>query len=142
MQSEKCSLSIMAALVTMAASVSPGASAAELDGSRNLVCAAIDIVACADGPGCIQGLARTFDLPEFMFVDFKDKVVRAKTQGELRNVVSPIKNAETSNKQLILQGVENGHGWGMSIDRDSGKMTTTISGEYGSFMVFGTCTAL
>ena len=119
----------------------PNASAGGFDGSSNLVCAAINVVACTDGPTCLQGQARTFELPEFMAVDFKKKVIRA-TDESGHKQVSPIKNMQTSGSQLILQGIENGHGWSMNIDKKSGKVATTVSGEEVSFMVFGACTTI
>jgi hypothetical protein len=132
-----------ALIVAMVLGLSSGAAnAAGLDGTRNLVCAAMEVVACAGGVGCIEGSARAFDLPEFMFVDVKEKVVHAHTEGDPRKVVSPIRVAEKTKTQLVMQGIENGHGWSMSIDQTSGRMTTTVAGESASFMIFGACTAL
>jgi len=130
-----------AALATVAVLLAAGASAEGLDGSRNMVCAAINVVACSDGPGCVQGIARNFELPEFIFVDMKAKVVRATVESPYKEVDSPIRNSETTGSQFILQGIENGHGWSMSIDRASGRMTTSLSGELVSYMIFGACTA-
>ena len=118
------------------------ASAAGLDGSANLVCAATRVVACTRAAVCFEGDASTFELVEFMFVDFKAKVVKARTLGDARKEESPIRSLEKSNTQLILQGVENGHGWGMAIDQTGGRMTAAIAGESASFMIFGVCTAL
>jgi len=129
------------ALAAVAALLARGASAEPVDGTRDMVCAAVSVVACGEGPSCFHGLARTFDLPEFMFVDMKAKVVRATSESPFKKVDSPIKNAETTRNHFILQGVENGHGWNMSIDRSSGRMTTTLSGELVSYMIFGACTA-
>ena len=136
-----------AALITASAAIAigavpVGASAAGFDGSANLICAASNVVACTKSSVCVQGEASTFDLPIFMYVDFKAKVVKARTEGDAKQVESPIRNFQKSNTQLILQGVENGHGWGMSIDQKGGRMTTTVSGESASFMIFGACTAL
>jgi hypothetical protein len=130
-----------AALAASAALLAPGASAEGLDGSRDMVCAAVSVVACGEGPSCFQGLARTFELPEFMFVDMKAKVVRATAESPFKDVDSPIKNSETTRSQFVLQGIENGHGWSMSIDRASGRMVATLSGELVSYMIFGACTA-
>lgn len=136
-------LALTAGSMAIAIGVAPaGASAAGLDGSGNLVCASNNVVACPRGSACVQGEASTFDLPAFMFVDFKGKVVNARTEGDARKVESPIRNFAKSNTQLILQGVENGHGWVLSIDQDGGRMTTTVTGEAGSFIIFGACTAL
>lgn len=132
----------MASIAVTIGMVPVGAAAAGLDGSASLVCATNNVVACTQGSGCVQGEASTFDLPAFMFVDFKAKVVRARTEGDTRKIESPIRTFEKSNTQLILQGVENGHGWGMSIDQTGGRMTTTVTGESLSFMIFGACTAL
>ena len=127
--------------ITISAS-SVAASAAGLDGSANLVCAANKVVACTKTAVCLEGDASSFDLVEFMFVDFKAKVVKARTLGDSRKEESPIRSIEKSNTQMILQGAENGHGWGMSIDLAGGRMSAAIAGESVSFMIFGVCTAL
>ena len=49
--------------------LSGGASAAAFDGTANLICAAIDVVGCANGPGCMEGQARTFEEEEGSEVD-------------------------------------------------------------------------
>jgi len=139
--------SILGALAMASLAITIGvapvaASAAGLDGSANLVCAANKVVACTRTAVCVEGDASTFDLVEFMFVDFKAKVVRARTVGDARKEESPIRSMEKSNTQLILQGVENGHGWGMAIDQAGGRMSAAIAGESVSFMIFGVCTAL
>jgi hypothetical protein len=142
MRNEKRKRGAVAALAAAAAALlATGASAEGLDGSRNMVCAAINVVACAEGSGCVQGLAKNFELPEFLFVDVKAKVVRATVESPYKEVDSPIRNSEANRSQFILQGIENGHGWSMSIDRASGRMTTSLSGELVSYLIFGACTA-
>jgi hypothetical protein len=133
---------IMASVSIVIGMAPVGASAAGFDGSANLICAANNVVACTKSSICVQGEASTFDLPIFMYVDFKGKVVKARTEGDAKQVESPIRNFQKSNTQLILQGIENGHGWGISIDQGGGRMTTTVSGESSSFMIFGACTAI
>jgi hypothetical protein len=115
----------------------------EVDGSRNLICAAFDVMACLDGGHCRRGEARTFDMPEFMTVDFKQKVVHATYYAESKKeATSPIKNSEVSGNQLILQGIENNHGWSMAIHRESGRMNLAAVGFEVSFSIFGACKAL
>ena len=133
---------IMASALIAISMAPAGASAAGFDGSANLICAANNVVACTKSSVCVQGEASTFDLPVFMYVDFKAKVVKARTEGDAKQVESPIRNFQKSNTQLILQGIENGHGWGISIDQAGGRMTTTVSGEASNFMIFGSCTSL
>ena len=121
--------------------LSGGASASTFDGKANLVCAAIDVIACENGQGCVEGQARTFELPQFMFVDFEKKLIRA-TDESGDKAVSPIKNFEQTEKQVILQGVENDRGWSATIDRLTGRMIVTSAGSDVGFMIFGACTAL
>jgi hypothetical protein len=115
------------------------APATELDGSVNLTCATFEVVACRAAPGCVEGSAKRFDLPEFMVLDFENKVVRASDFSGYKEV-SPIKNQEETGTQLILQGVENGHPWSIAVDRRNGNMITTVISEDLGFTLFGACT--
>jgi hypothetical protein len=115
----------------------------EIDGSANLICAAFDVMACVDGVRCSRGEARTFDMPEFMGVDFKKKTVNATYDAASEKTAnSPIKYSEVSGNQLILQGVENNHGWTMAINQETGRMSLAVVGHEVSFSIFGACKAL
>ncbi len=122
--------------------LSAGVSAATLSASGNMVCAASTAIGCTAGPLCIQGTAASFDLPTvFMFVDFKKKTITG-TEADGDKVVSPIRNQETTDSTLILQGIENHRGWSMAIDRQSGEMSVSSTGPHLDFIMFGACTAL
>ena len=112
------------------------------DGSSELICATINVVACFDGSNCTRGQARTFDLPEFMTIDFKKKRIHVTYDGGSTEAESPIRNSEMSETQLVLQGVENGHGWSMTIHQDTGRMSIAVIGDEMSFAMFGVCKAL
>jgi len=140
MRLRKRTLGAVAALGATGSLFAAGAFAQGLDGSRDMVCAAVSVVACGDGHVCYHGLAKQFGLPEVMVVDMSAKQVRGTAESGLKQD-SPIKHSESTGSQLVLQGVENGHGWSMAIDRASGRMATVLSGELVSYMIFGTCTA-
>jgi len=112
------------------------------DGSSNLICAAFNVMACVDGMNCVKGEARDFEMPEFMRIDVKKKVVYATYESETKRAESPVKNMEVNGTQLILQGVENAHGWSMAIHRDTGRMSLAVVGEQLSYSIFGACKAL
>ena len=112
------------------------------DGSSNLICAAFNVMACVDGMNCVKGEARDFEMPEFMRIDVKKKVVYATYESETKKAESPVKNMEVNGTQLILQGVENAHGWSMAIHRDTGRMSLAVVGEQLSYSIFGACKAL
>jgi hypothetical protein len=132
----------IAAWVTVAASFTSTSVAAEgIDGKRDVVCAVMDVVACLEEADCLQGRASSFELPEFIILDAKAKVIRPAYEGG-EKAVSPVKNVERNGTHLILQGVENGRGWDIAIDTESGKMRAASVGDAVSFLAFGSCTAL
>ena len=132
-----------AAVVGIALVASGAASGKEtIDGSKDLLCAAFDVMACVDGGRCVRGEASTFDLPAFMRVLAKEKVIRATHDGGEKTFDSPIKSSVKSGNQFILQGVENNHGWTMAIHRETGQMKVTSVGYEVSFVMFGGCQAL
>lgn len=131
-----------AALLCLMLSVSAAANAAsKFDGSSNLICAAMDITACVDGVTCAKGQARTFDMPEFLTVNFKKKSIHADYDGD-KTADSPFKHFQSTDSQLIIQGVENDHGWTMAISKETGRMSVASVGEEVSFTIFGACKAL
>lgn len=115
--------------------------AAAIDGTRNVVCAAQKVVACLDGATCMQGSTKEFDIPSFLFIDVKEKVVRShKESGS--GAASPIRNFDNTDNQVILQGVEEHRGWTLAIDRKNGEMSLTTVGADVDLLVFGVCTAI
>jgi len=115
--------------------------AGKFDGKSNFICATMDVIACVDGMICSKGRAREFEMPDFMTVDFKNKVLNASYDGG-KEALSPIKNMEQSGNQLILQGVENDHGWSMSVHNETGRMSIGVVGHELSFSLFGACKVL
>ncbi len=116
-------------------------SATGLEGTNNIVCATMDVVACVDEQACIQGSAKSFELPGFIVLDMQKKVMRADYESGHKGS-SAVKNMEKSEGQLIIQGIENGRGWNISINTKSGKMSAALAGNGVSFLAFGNCTSL
>ncbi len=132
----------IAAWVALAAVFTSTPVAAEgIDGTKDVVCAVMDVVGCGEEGSCLQGRASSFDLPEFIILDAEAKVIRPAYEGG-EKAVSPVKNVERNGDQLVLQGVENGRGWDIAIDTKSGKMSAASVGDAVSFLAFGSCTAL
>lgn len=111
------------------------------DGTSNFICATQGVMACVDGAICSKGQARDFDMPDFMLVDFKGKAIRAFYDGD-KEATSAIKNMESSGTQLVLQGVENDHGWSVAVHRENGRMSAGAVGNEVSFTLFGACQVL
>ena len=131
-----------AALLCLMLIVSTAANAAsKFDGSSNLICATFDITACVDGVTCAKGQARTFDMPEFLTVNFKKKSIHADYDGD-KTADSPFQNFQKTENQLIIQGVENDHGWTFAVSKTTGRLSLSSVGEEVSFTMFGACKAL
>jgi len=120
--------------------VSTAAAAEATEGSKDIICAVVDVVACAEDGSCIQGRAKDFDLHQMLIVDVDKKVVHSTRESE-NKAVSPVKNMETSGGHLIVQGVEDSRGWSIAIDSKTGRMSGSGVGDALSFLVFGICTA-
>ena len=133
---------LAAGMVVTTPFVTNAVSASSLDGSKNIVCAVADVVGCTETGQCVEGTARSFELPAFVIVDAEKKAIRAAYESGLKDVSSPVKNMQRSADHLILQGVENGRGWGISINTKSGRMSASGVGDAVNFLVFGACTSI
>lgn len=132
-------LSASAVLAIFIASTS--ANASNMDGSSDIICAVMNVVACVDDHECIQGNSKKFDVPEIMILDAKNKVVRASYESG-HEAISPVKSIEVNGNHLILQGVEESRGWTIAINSKTGNMNGSGVGDSLGFLLFGNCTTL
>ncbi|WP_332673637.1 hypothetical protein [Aromatoleum sp.] len=123
-------------LLATAVLVSVPGFAGDFDGSKNLICASVEVRDCMPGMGCLQGTPGDTGAPAFMRIDFNKKTV----SGPRRT--SPIEALENEEHQLLLRGRELGHGWIMALDRESGRMAVSLVDRSGAFVIFGSCTPL
>lgn len=131
---------IMFTAAGLAISALPAA-AEDFDGTKALICASIESYECVPGGECLKGTAESINAPQFIRLDFKDKVARAaRPDGEERT--SSIESLIQSEGELILLGTQGDLGWSMSITTASGKMALSATGDRVAFVVFGACTAL
>lgn len=130
----KSTLGIAGALLTCAGI--PAALASDFDGSKLLICAPVEAIACAPGEACTKGRPDDIGAPAFMRIDFAKKVVI----GPRRN--SPILFMDKTNEQLLLQGTELGFAWTLALDQQDGSMSAALVGRDGAFIMFGSCTPL
>ena len=132
-------LRLFAVLVLTIAST--GANAEGLDGSQPLICASMEAYDCGPGGDCYKGTAEDIDAPQFMWLDFEQRLARAKrANGEERTAKFESLTLDTG--KLILQGVQGGMGWSMTIAQESGAMVLTAAGDQAAFVIFGACTPL
>lgn len=132
--------SLALGLGLMTALLSTGVAADSFSGKTNLTCAAVHVMGCTEDGNCIDGSSRSFDLPTFLFIDLKKKLVRT-TKDSGKDASSPIENMEITDNAVILQGFENDRGWTAAIDRSNGHLTLSAVGAEVAFLILGNCTA-
>jgi len=124
-----------AALSTLVWSLgSTTAIAGDFDGSKPLICAPVQAMECYAGEECKMGLPEAVGAPAFMRIDFNQRRV----VGPKRS--SAIDSVTADEHQLLLQGVELGHAWSMSLNHGTGKMILSLVGKDVAFVLFGSCT--
>ncbi len=130
-------LGVIAAMFAASSAVN----AEGFDGSQPLICASMEAYDCGPGEDCLKGTAESIDAPLFMRLDFEHKLARAtRANGEERTAKIESLTLETG--KLILQGIQGGLGWSMTIAQENGAMTLTAAGDRMAFVIFGACTPL
>jgi hypothetical protein len=109
------------------------------DGSKDLVCATLEIAECDFNSGCERKTYAEADFPAFVDVEFGSKLIVAVVGGE-RGRTTAIEGVKSKDGKTILQGAENGRAWSMVINQASGDMTATIADVGATFSIFGACT--
>ncbi len=112
------------------------AASSNFDGSRNLLCAPSDVVECDTEARCDRSSAEEIDLPSFVRVQFRKKILLS-ASGEERSTA--IQNILNVNGLTILQGAESGRAWSVVIDQATGRMLGSIADGEGAFTIFGAC---
>ena len=116
------------------------AASAKSDGSVPLLCVPIEITQCDEGGKCYVGAAEGVNLPQFIRINFKEKLLSG--VGDAAERTTPIDFLERENGRIVLHGGQKGRGWTAVISEETGKLSATISEEGTAFIIFGACTAL
>ena len=87
-------------MVTIISLFSFPAVAGDFDGSKTLICAVMDLVECQPGGKCQQVTAEEVGLPQFLKINFKEKIISA-THADGDNRHTPIENLEKIDGKLI-----------------------------------------
>jgi hypothetical protein len=123
-------------VVALALMTSGAAAAGDFDGSKLLICAPVEAMDCGPGEGCSKERPEDVGAPNFLRIDFANKVIVGPKQ------TTPILLMDKSDNQLLLQGKELGYAWTLVLDQESGMMTVTLVNREAAFVLFGPCTPL
>ena len=139
-------MKIFGLMVTIICIFSFPAVAGDFDGSKELICAVMDVVECQPGGKCQQVTAEDVGIPLFLKINFKEKKISA-THADGSKRSTKIENFEKIDGKIIIQGAEDGIegvrdgvGWSLAIAEETGKTVLTASGDEVGFVIFGACT--
>ena len=115
------------------------AGAADFDGSKNLLCVPTDAIQCEGAGYCDRTEVEALNMAKFVYIDFKAKTLRGTVEGGASQETTPITNFQKLGDRTVIQGAENGRGWSMVIDGETGDMSLAIADDDLGFMLFGVC---
>jgi len=110
-----------------------------LEDVDRMVCAAAQVQICIESDTCYSATAAELDVPEFVVIDIKKKVIST-TRASNQNRSTSLKSVEKSDGLIYLQGMEGGRAFSFVIDEASGHMTVSVARDGLSVSVFGACT--
>jgi hypothetical protein len=122
------------AVALSAAAVS--AVAADFDGSKPLICSAIESQDCTVGTDCLRGLAEDINAPQFIRLDFAKKMMSAHGRS------TAMKNFVRGDGMLVMQGFENKRAFSITVSQQTGKLVGAIATDEAGYVIFGACTPL
>lgn len=131
----KATKALAAVLLGVAASA---VTAEELNGSGSFICAATTAFVCSRQGTCVTGTPEAVNLPTFWHVDPVAKQAKSRLPGGVERV-SAITTVTLDSGTLVVQGSDDGFGWSVSIDTQSGRMVLAGGNDTG-YLVFGECT--
>ena len=131
-------LAVIVGAVALCATPFGVAASGKYDGSAPLLCAHSAVSECLPDGECKRVTGDSVNLPRFLKVDLKARKVYSEETGR----ASPLSTVEHLNGNLILQGVQAGRGWTMTISEETGTMSTAIASGAEGWVVFGACMLL
>lgn len=128
-------------LVAAAGLMASGVAFADnLQGIDRLLCAVGQVVACVEEADCYPIPPSEVDVPEFVIVDVKGKVLST-TKASERNRRTPVQTVQRADGFIYLQGIDLGRAFSLVIDEATGHVTVAVSRDGVSVTVFGVCTS-
>lgn len=128
--------SLFAAAVVGCIAGSTSASAINLE--EAIQCAIMETINCGPGIGCETGRAAKVNLPDFILIDLPGGQVTG-NRPDGTDLATQIERVEKTNGATVIQGGEEGLGWTILLNAESGHMTFSGSKDDVGFLIFGAC---
>lgn len=107
--------------------------------SERIVCSTSTAVLCVETGDCFGVLPQEIDLPQFIVVDAKKRSLST-TKFSSRPRTTQIEKFTRQDGRLLMQGIERGRAYSLSIEEDLGMLTGVMAKDGVTLSVFGVCT--
>ena len=124
------SVGLLAASATLAENVS---------GVDQMLCSVSEVTLCAETGECFDVQAWEIDVPQFVVIDLKRKVIATTRASDVQKSTA-IANFQREGGRIYLQGIEGGRAFSFVIDETTGLVTAAVARDGLSVSVFGACT--
>ncbi|TVQ52414.1 MAG: hypothetical protein EA355_15095 [Rhodobacteraceae bacterium] len=102
------------------------------------VCAVEQAILCPRFEECARGLPAAINLPALIRLDPVGKVLEARLDdGTVR--VTPVSDVIEAVGSTLMQGVDEGLPWSMSVAMDTGAFTLVVADGEAGYVAFGVC---
>lgn len=129
-----------AAWICTFAIVIPGpALAASFDGSKPLLCAAVETQQCELSAACKPETLGNLDAPRFLRISVQSKKITG-TRPSGGAIDAPIALVRHSQDMMFLQGTQDEFLWNIVVGEADGKMVLTVADNDDALVIFGECT--
>mgnify|MGYP001812567379 CR=1 FL=1 len=93
---------------------------------------------CSEAESCEEGLPEDANMPRFVIVDVsQQQVTGAWAPGTER--VSKISKVQNLTDRLIIQGLDAGGPWSVTVDKETGNVVAVHADRNLGFTIFGAC---
>lgn len=116
-----------------------GPAFASMDLNRPFLCAIVEATSCELRLPCETGGAESVNMPDFVTIDVSQEIIiGARPDGT--PLTTPVEHQDMSRGMAILQGGQNGVGWSINLNTETGRMTVSAAADEVSVTLFGMCT--
>jgi len=108
---------------------------------KDVMCATVEVTECISGYECVETTSTSMAIPPFLRINFEQRSISG-TRGNGEDLSAEILHLHRTDEGVLLQGVDQGLGWTMTLSEQDGSMSLAISGDLVGYMIFGNCTSL
>jgi hypothetical protein len=105
---------------------------------RKLTCSASELFQCDAIFECLRVSSETINFPYFFIADVAAKSISGR-RPDGSDLKTAVQQQTRDGDTLVLQGVESGRAWSLTVDSTSGKMSMAVAGRDVGFVGLGAC---